>query len=81
MSTREPSAGHAGESRGGAAAPRVRLVDVAREAGLSKTTVSAALNGTGRLSPPCGRRRSRPRAGWATGPTRRRASCAPGGPG
>ncbi|MGW5781828.1 LacI family DNA-binding transcriptional regulator [Streptomyces sp. NPDC003863] len=31
--------------------PRVRLVDVAREAGLSKTTVSAALNGTGRLSP------------------------------
>ncbi|MFG3040500.1 LacI family DNA-binding transcriptional regulator [Streptomyces sp. NPDC048330] len=32
-------------------APRVRLVDVAREAGLSKTTVSAALNGTGRLSP------------------------------
>ncbi|GCD95188.1 LacI family DNA-binding transcriptional regulator [Embleya hyalina] len=30
--------------------PRVRLVDVAREAGLSKTTVSAALNGTGRLS-------------------------------
>ncbi|MEU7031090.1 LacI family DNA-binding transcriptional regulator [Streptomyces sp. NPDC046275] len=51
MSTREPSAGHAGESRGGAAAPRVRLVDVAREAGLSKTTVSAALNGTGRLSP------------------------------
>ncbi|MET8504930.1 LacI family DNA-binding transcriptional regulator [Streptomyces sp. NPDC004787] len=51
MSTREPSAGHGGESRGGAAAPRVRLVDVAREAGLSKTTVSAALNGTGRLSP------------------------------
>ncbi|GAA3376867.1 LacI family DNA-binding transcriptional regulator [Streptomyces sannanensis] len=34
-----------------AAVPRVRLVDVAREAGLSKTTVSAALNGTGRLSP------------------------------
>ncbi|WP_137990844.1 LacI family DNA-binding transcriptional regulator [Streptomyces vilmorinianum] len=33
------------------APPRVRLVDVAREAGLSKTTVSAALNGTGRLSP------------------------------
>lgn len=32
------------------APPRVRLVDVAREAGLSKTTVSAALNGTGRLS-------------------------------
>jgi len=32
------------------AAPRVRLVDVAREAGLSKTTVSAALNGTGRMS-------------------------------
>ncbi|MFB6516482.1 LacI family DNA-binding transcriptional regulator [Streptomyces sp. NPDC056401] len=31
-------------------ARRVRLVDVAREAGLSKTTVSAALNGTGRLS-------------------------------
>ncbi|TGB02560.1 LacI family DNA-binding transcriptional regulator, partial [Streptomyces palmae] len=31
--------------------PRVRLVDVARESGLSKTTVSAALNGTGRLSP------------------------------
>ncbi|MDV9190256.1 LacI family DNA-binding transcriptional regulator [Streptomyces sp. SR27] len=31
--------------------PRVRLIDVAREAGLSKTTVSAALNGTGRLSP------------------------------
>jgi DNA-binding LacI/PurR family transcriptional regulator len=30
--------------------PRIRLVDVAREAGLSKTTVSAALNGTGRLS-------------------------------
>ncbi|MFG3407004.1 LacI family DNA-binding transcriptional regulator [Streptomyces sp. NPDC048142] len=29
---------------------RIRLVDVAREAGLSKTTVSAALNGTGRLS-------------------------------
>ncbi|MFI7011869.1 LacI family DNA-binding transcriptional regulator [Streptomyces sp. NPDC050145] len=29
---------------------RVRLVDVARETGLSKTTVSAALNGTGRLS-------------------------------
>ncbi|MFF6787959.1 LacI family DNA-binding transcriptional regulator [Streptomyces filamentosus] len=36
---------------GGQAVPRVRLVDVAREAGLSKTTVSAALNGTGRLSP------------------------------
>ncbi len=34
-----------------AAVPRVRLVDVARESGLSKTTVSAALNGTGRLSP------------------------------
>ncbi|MFP3986691.1 LacI family DNA-binding transcriptional regulator [Streptomyces sp. E11-3] len=34
-----------------ATVPRVRLVDVAREAGLSKTTVSAALNGTGRLSP------------------------------
>lgn len=33
-----------------AAPPRVRLIDVAREAGLSKTTVSAALNGTGRLS-------------------------------
>ncbi|MFF5209289.1 LacI family DNA-binding transcriptional regulator [Streptosporangium sp. NPDC000396] len=33
------------------AQPRVRLVDVAREAGLSKTTISAALNGTGRLSP------------------------------
>ncbi|MFI1380236.1 LacI family DNA-binding transcriptional regulator [Embleya sp. NPDC020886] len=32
------------------AAPRVRLVDVAREAGLSKTTISAALNGTGRMS-------------------------------
>ncbi|MCF2533970.1 LacI family DNA-binding transcriptional regulator [Yinghuangia soli] len=31
-------------------APRVRLIDVAREAGLSKTTISAALNGTGRLS-------------------------------
>ncbi|MFF0390875.1 LacI family DNA-binding transcriptional regulator [Kitasatospora sp. NPDC004615] len=30
--------------------PRVRLVDVARESGLSKTTVSAALNGTGRMS-------------------------------
>ncbi|WP_338702574.1 LacI family DNA-binding transcriptional regulator [Streptomyces sp. Q6] len=29
---------------------RVRLVDVARETGLSKTTVSAALTGTGRLS-------------------------------
>lgn len=29
--------------------PRVRLVDVARAAGVSKTTVSAALNGTGRL--------------------------------
>ncbi|MFD4370499.1 LacI family DNA-binding transcriptional regulator [Streptomyces sp. NPDC058486] len=43
-----------GGARGRAAAapaPRVRLVDVAREAGLSKTTVSAALNGTGRLSP------------------------------
>ncbi|MFF1904395.1 LacI family DNA-binding transcriptional regulator [Kitasatospora sp. NPDC058218] len=38
--------------RGGGptASPRVRLVDVAREAGLSKTTVSAALNGTGRMS-------------------------------
>ncbi|KDN87398.1 LacI family DNA-binding transcriptional regulator [Kitasatospora cheerisanensis] len=37
--------------RGGpAAALRIRLVDVAREAGLSKTTVSAALNGTGRMS-------------------------------
>ncbi|MDI2129755.1 LacI family DNA-binding transcriptional regulator [Yinghuangia seranimata] len=35
---------------GAPAVPRVRLVDVAREAGLSKTTVSAALNGTGRLS-------------------------------
>ncbi|MET8542037.1 LacI family DNA-binding transcriptional regulator [Kitasatospora sp. NPDC004799] len=33
-----------------AATPRIRLVDVAREAGLSKTTVSAALNGTGRMS-------------------------------
>ncbi|WP_405747128.1 LacI family transcriptional regulator [Streptomyces sp. NBC_01525] len=33
------------------AGSRVRLVDVAREVGLSKTTVSAALNGTGRLSP------------------------------
>lgn len=33
------------------AAPQVRLIDVAREAGLSKTTISAALNGTGRLSP------------------------------
>ncbi|MDX2295071.1 MULTISPECIES: LacI family DNA-binding transcriptional regulator [Streptomyces] len=43
----------AGDPRPGAGgpAPRVRLVDVAREAGLSKTTVSAALNGTGRLSP------------------------------
>ncbi|MFE5296281.1 LacI family DNA-binding transcriptional regulator [Streptomyces sp. NPDC056632] len=50
MTTRERSGGHAGESPGGGAA-RVRLVDVAREAGLSKTTVSAALNGTGRLSP------------------------------
>lgn len=29
--------------------PRVRLVDVARAAGVSKTTVSDALNGTGRL--------------------------------
>ncbi|WP_026410752.1 LacI family DNA-binding transcriptional regulator [Actinomadura oligospora] len=29
--------------------PRVRLVDVARVAGVSKTTVSDALNGTGRL--------------------------------
>ncbi|MER5740388.1 LacI family DNA-binding transcriptional regulator [Streptomyces sp. NPDC002262] len=38
-------------ARAQAPAPRVRLVDVAREAGLSKTTVSAALNGTGRLSP------------------------------
>ncbi|MEU8137397.1 LacI family DNA-binding transcriptional regulator [Streptodolium elevatio] len=28
----------------------MRLIDVAREAGLSKTTISAALNGTGRLS-------------------------------
>ncbi|MEU9040556.1 MULTISPECIES: LacI family DNA-binding transcriptional regulator [unclassified Kitasatospora] len=38
--------------RGGdpTSAPRIRLVDVAREAGLSKTTVSAALNGTGRMS-------------------------------
>ncbi|MGW6246819.1 LacI family DNA-binding transcriptional regulator [Streptomyces roseolus] len=49
--------GGTGERRPGSgrpapqAAPRVRLVDVAREAGLSKTTVSAALNGTGRLSP------------------------------
>ncbi|MFD5325491.1 LacI family DNA-binding transcriptional regulator [Streptomyces sp. NPDC127092] len=51
MTTRERPGGHAGQSRGRAAAPRVRLVDVAREAGLSKTTVSAALNGTGRLSP------------------------------
>ncbi|MFJ1754674.1 LacI family DNA-binding transcriptional regulator [Kitasatospora sp. NPDC088134] len=34
----------------GGPAPRIRLVDVAREAGLSKTTVSAALNGTGRMS-------------------------------
>ncbi|MCF2527586.1 LacI family DNA-binding transcriptional regulator [Yinghuangia soli] len=43
----------AGSARQGGAKPavaRVRLVDVAREAGLSKTTVSAALNGTGRLS-------------------------------
>lgn len=38
---------HGGEA---AATPRIRLVDVAREAGLSKTTVSAALNGTGRMS-------------------------------
>jgi DNA-binding LacI/PurR family transcriptional regulator len=30
-------------------APRVRLIDVARAAGVSKTTVSAALNGSGRL--------------------------------
>ncbi|MFF6777234.1 LacI family DNA-binding transcriptional regulator [Streptomyces sp. NPDC012637] len=51
MTTRERPEGHAGDSRGRAVAPRVRLVDVAREAGLSKTTVSAALNGTGRLSP------------------------------
>ncbi|MFD7975091.1 LacI family DNA-binding transcriptional regulator [Streptomyces sp. NPDC059071] len=51
MTTRERPEGHDGQSRGRAAAPRVRLVDVAREAGLSKTTVSAALNGTGRLSP------------------------------
>ncbi|WTW99480.1 LacI family transcriptional regulator [Streptomycetaceae bacterium NBC_01309] len=39
-----------GRGRDGRAAPRVRLIDVAREAGLSKTTISAALNGTGRLS-------------------------------
>ncbi|MGC0422920.1 LacI family DNA-binding transcriptional regulator [Embleya sp. AB8] len=39
-----------GGGRRPAPVPRVRLVDVAREAGLSKTTVSAALNGTGRLS-------------------------------
>ncbi|MFI8520300.1 LacI family DNA-binding transcriptional regulator [Streptomyces sp. NPDC085481] len=55
MTTREQPGGHAGKRPGGpatgAAGPRVRLVDVAREAGLSKTTVSAALNGTGRLSP------------------------------
>ncbi|MFJ3905497.1 LacI family DNA-binding transcriptional regulator [Streptomyces sp. NPDC090025] len=43
-----PSAGPRGS--GFRPAPRVRLVDVAREAGLSKTSVSAALNGTGRLS-------------------------------
>ncbi|MEV0492238.1 LacI family DNA-binding transcriptional regulator [Streptomyces atratus] len=45
----------AASGRGGPSSPttppRVRLVDVARETGLSKTTVSAALNGTGRLSP------------------------------
>ncbi|MYW04010.1 LacI family DNA-binding transcriptional regulator [Streptomyces sp. SID3343] len=39
-----------GSGRRPAPVPRIRLVDVAREAGLSKTTVSAALNGTGRLS-------------------------------
>src|ERR1700756_1936431 len=33
-------------------APRVRLVDVARAAGVSKTTVSDALNGSGRLPEP-----------------------------
>ncbi|MEU6979826.1 MULTISPECIES: LacI family DNA-binding transcriptional regulator [unclassified Streptomyces] len=55
MTTREQLGGHAGDRPGVTGArpsgPRVRLVDVAREAGLSKTTVSAALNGTGRLSP------------------------------
>ncbi|MEU6880999.1 LacI family DNA-binding transcriptional regulator [Streptomyces sp. NPDC046712] len=45
------SGGHASPTPSRPAPPRVRLVDVAREAGLSKTTVSAALNGTGRLSP------------------------------
>ncbi|MFD7320393.1 LacI family DNA-binding transcriptional regulator [Streptomyces sp. NPDC059875] len=45
------SGGHASPTPSRPATPRVRLVDVAREAGLSKTTVSAALNGTGRLSP------------------------------
>lgn len=47
----EPRRGrNAVAGRGSRGAPRVRLIDVAREAGLSKTTISAALNGTGRLS-------------------------------
>ncbi|MFF4759811.1 LacI family DNA-binding transcriptional regulator [Streptomyces sp. NPDC001292] len=56
-----------------AVVPRVRLVDVAREAGLSKTTVSAALNGTGRLSPAV-RERAREvarRLGYRPNPTAR----------
>ncbi|MEU8509083.1 LacI family DNA-binding transcriptional regulator [Streptomyces brevispora] len=55
------------------ARPRVLLVDVAREAGLSKTTVSAALNGTGRLSPAV-RERAREtarRMGYRPNPTAR----------
>lgn len=46
----DPAARRAGARGSAASVPRVRLIDVAREAGLSKTTVSAALNGTGRLS-------------------------------
>lgn len=59
---------------------RITISDVAREAGVSRTTVSHALNGRGQVDPATRLKVEEAARSLATGPIAMRSACAPAAP-